>query len=129
MVAVGAGEGLKVIWGRQWVLVGVLCKPVWLCVSMCSHVSLPALSAAVTLISMLQWHCIEAGAWPFQRLADQLCCDVLSPVWTVRHGAAAGLRELLREQAAAAGVEAPLADPNTGWACPGNTGRQSVGRV
>lgn len=71
---------------------------------------------------MCQWHCVESGGWPFQRLADQLCCDVLSPVWTVRHGAAAGLRELLREQAAAAAVEAPLEDINTGWACSGNAG-------
>jgi hypothetical protein len=43
----------------------------------------------------------------------------------VRHGAAAGLRELLREQAAAAAVEAPLEDFNSGWACAGNSGMTS----
>ncbi|KAF6253887.1 SNF2 family N-terminal domain-containing protein [Scenedesmus sp. NREL 46B-D3] len=60
---------------------------------------------------MEEWHNIEAGSWPFQRVADQLCCDILSPAWPVRHGAAAGLRELLREQAAAAAVEAPWLMP------------------
>jgi hypothetical protein len=70
----------------------------------------------------LQWYCIEAGSWPFQRVADQLCCDILDPAWRVRHGAAAGLRELLREQASAAGVEAPLADSSSGWGFAGGTG-------
>lgn len=76
-----------------------------------------------------EWHCAESGGWPFQRLADQLCCDVLSPVWTVRHGAAAGLRELLREQAAAAAVEVALEDINSGWACAGNSGLRKLAAV
>jgi hypothetical protein len=80
-----------------------------------------------TFFYCAQWHCTESGGWPFQRLADQLCCDVLSPIWTVRHGAAAGLRELLGAQAAAAAVEAPLADVNTGWACAGNSGESLSG--
>lgn len=80
------------------------------------------LEGVLLLRLLLQWHCVESGGWPFQRLADQLCCDVLSPVWTVRHGATAGLRELLREQAAAAAVEVPLEDINSGWACAGNSG-------
>jgi hypothetical protein len=70
----------------------------------------------------LQWAAIEAGGWPFQSLTDQLCCDVLSPVWTVRHGAAAGLRDVLSQQAAAAGVDAPLAGDASGWAAPGGAG-------
>lgn len=81
------------------------------------------------MCSLLQWHCVESGGWPFQRVADQLCCDVLSPVWTVRHGAAAGLRELLREQAAAAAVEVPLEDINSGWASAGNSGKQARARA
>lgn len=71
---------------------------------------------------VLQWQAIECGGWPFHRLADQLCNDILSPVWVVRHGAAAGLRELLREHAAAAAVEAPLLDNTSGWASPGGAG-------
>lgn len=91
----------------------------------CWWLSLVVCLEGVLLRLLLQWHCVESGGWPFQRLADQLCCDVLSPVWTVRHGAAAGLRELLREQAAAAAVEVPLEDVNSGWACAGNSGTQS----
>lgn len=79
------------------------------------------------LLLLPQWHCVESGGWPFQRLADQLCCDVLSSVWTVRHGAAAGLRELLREQAGAAAVEAPLADASSGWASPSGEGESRGG--
>eukprot|EP00878_Enallax_costatus_P025679 GHUV01027498.1.p1 GENE.GHUV01027498.1~~GHUV01027498.1.p1 ORF type:complete len:859 (+),score=296.21 GHUV01027498.1:363-2939(+) len=76
-----------------------------------------------------EWQAIECGSWPFQRLADQLCNDILSPVWIVRHGAAAGLRELLREQAAAAAVEAPLLDSTSGWASPGGVGLRRLGVV
>ncbi|WIA33345.1 hypothetical protein OEZ86_006482 [Tetradesmus obliquus] len=78
---------------------------------------------------MEEWHNIETGAWPFQRVADQLCVDILNPAWSVRHGAAAGLRELLREQAAAAAVEAPLADATSGWASPGGAGRRNLALV
>jgi hypothetical protein len=73
-----------------------------------------------------QWAYVQAGGWPFQRLADQLCCDVLSPMWAVRHGAAAGLREVLREQAAAAAVEAPVADVSSGWVAGPGGGAWSV---
>lgn len=92
----------------------------------CWWLSLVVCPEGVLLCLLLQWHCVESGGWPFQRLADQLCCDVLSPVWTVRHGAAAGLRELLREQAAAAAVEVPLEDINSGWACAGSSGTNTV---
>lgn len=78
---------------------------------------------------MEEWHNIETGSWPFQRVADQLCVDILNPAWSVRHGAAAGLRELLREQAAAAAVEAPLADATSGWASPGGAGRRNLALV
>ena len=56
---------------------------------------------------------IARGAWAFQQLADDLCYDALDPAWHVRHGAALALREILRSQAGAAGIEMPLsAEPS-----------------
>lgn len=56
---------------------------------------------------------IARGAWAFQQLADDLCYDALDPAWHVRHGAALALREILRSQAGAAGIEAPVsAEPS-----------------
>lgn len=69
-----------------------------------------------------EWTAILKGAWPFQRLCDQLCVDVLDPVWEVRHGAAVALREVLRVQAGGAGVEAPMADEVSGWISAGGAG-------
>lgn len=40
----------------------------------------------------------------------------------MRHGAAVALRELLRSQAEAAAVEAPVADISSGWCEPGGEG-------
>ena len=57
---------------------------------------------------------IAGGTWAFQQLADDLCYEALDPTWHVRHGAVLALRELLRSQAAAAGVEAPLAAEPSG---------------
>ena len=57
---------------------------------------------------------IARGAWAFQQLADDLCYDALDPAWHVRHGAALALREVLRSQAAAAGIEAPIASEPSG---------------
>lgn len=54
--------------------------------------------------------------WPFQALCDQLCLDVLHPLWEVRHGAAVALREVLSTHAAAAGVHAPLSAEPSGRA-------------
>lgn len=59
---------------------------------------------------------IARGAWAFQQLADDLCYDALDPAWHVRHGAALALREILRSQAAAASVEAPVASEPSGEA-------------
>ncbi len=70
----------------------------------------------------MQWRQVEAGAWPFQHVADQLCCDILDACWEVRHGAAVALRELMRSQAASAGVVAPVADAVSGWCEPGGEG-------
>ncbi|KAG2490891.1 hypothetical protein HYH03_010808 [Edaphochlamys debaryana] len=72
---------------------------------------------------------VSEGGWPFQRLADQLVVDSLDPVWEVRHGAALALRELLRAQAAAAGVEAPLDSVPTGWASAGGSGKRGLGLI
>ena len=44
-----------------------------------------------------------------QALCEQLCLGLLHPGWEARHGAAVALREVLRSQAACAGVRAPLA--------------------
>ncbi|KAH6578666.1 hypothetical protein BASA61_000131 [Batrachochytrium salamandrivorans] len=34
--------------------------------------------------------------WPFEGLCEQLSLDLFSPIWEIRHGAAIGLRELLK---------------------------------
>ena len=54
------------------------------------------------------------GGWPFQRVADQLVANLLDANWQVRHGAAVGLRQLLRTQASSAAVQVPIADALTG---------------
>ncbi|KAJ3392307.1 TATA-binding protein-associated factor mot1 [Lobulomyces angularis] len=41
--------------------------------------------------------------WPFEGLAEQLCLDLFAPNWEVRHGAAIGLREVLKLQGSGAG--------------------------
>jgi hypothetical protein len=62
---------------------------------------------------------IAGGGWPFQRVADQLVANLLDSNWHVRHGAAVGLRQLLRAQASSAAVQVPVADPLSGalWLC------------
>jgi len=70
-----------------------------------------------------QWQAIVAGHWLFQSLCDQLCVDLLHPMWEVRHGAALALREILSTQARSAGVFAPLDDSPGGWTAAGGVGR------
>jgi len=41
--------------------------------------------------------------WPFEGLCEQLCMDLFSPVWEVRHGAGIGLREILKTQGSGIG--------------------------
>lgn len=70
--------------------------------------------AAATAVALAEadqadWEAIAAGHWPFLRLADDLCADLLDPAWGRRHGAAVGLREILRSHAGAACVTAALA--------------------
>ncbi len=31
-----------------------------------------------------EWQAVAAGQWPFQAICDQMCMDVLDPVWEVR---------------------------------------------
>lgn len=57
---------------------------------------------------------IARGGWPFQRVADQLVANLLDANWQVRHGAAVGLRQLLRAQASSAAVQVPVADALSG---------------
>jgi hypothetical protein len=65
-------------------------------------------AVAAAAASEEEWGEIVGGRWPFQTLADQLCIDVLHPVWEVRHGAALALREVLGCQAPAAAVHVPV---------------------
>lgn len=76
-----------------------------------------------------EWQAVLAGRWPFQQLCDRLLVDLLHPQWEVRHGAALALRDILRSQAASAGVHAPVADPPLGWSVAGGKGRLQLGPV
>ncbi|KND04710.1 DNA-binding ATPase [Spizellomyces punctatus DAOM BR117] len=55
----------------------------------------------------------ESGdEWPFEGLCEQLCLDLFSPSWETRHGAAIGLRAVLKVHGSGAGklVGIPLKD-------------------
>ncbi|KDN53370.1 hypothetical protein K437DRAFT_253065 [Tilletiaria anomala UBC 951] len=45
-----------------------------------------------------------AGEWPFQLVAQVLAADLFNAQWEIRHGAALGLREVIRTQGACAGM-------------------------
>jgi len=45
----------------------------------------------------------EGKEWPFERLCEFLAVDLFDPQWEIRHGAAMGLREIVRTQGAGAG--------------------------
>jgi len=30
-----------------------------------------------------EWQAVAAGQWPFQAICDQMCIDMLDPVWEV----------------------------------------------
>lgn len=45
----------------------------------------------------------EGREWPFERLCDILSVDLFDPSWETRHGAAMGLREVIRSHGAGAG--------------------------
>ncbi|KAF2222739.1 SNF2 family DNA-dependent ATPase domain-containing protein [Elsinoe ampelina] len=45
----------------------------------------------------------EGKEWPFDRLCEFLTVDLFDPQWEIRHGAAMGLREIIRTHGAGAG--------------------------
>ena len=45
----------------------------------------------------------EGREWPFERLCDVLAVDLFDPSWEIRHGAAMGLRDVIRAQGKGAG--------------------------
>lgn len=48
----------------------------------------------------------EGKDWPFERLCEFLTVDLFDPSWEIRHGAAMGLREIVRVHGAGAGRRA-----------------------
>ncbi|KAK3313511.1 hypothetical protein B0H66DRAFT_354542 [Apodospora peruviana] len=46
---------------------------------------------------------MEGSEWPYERLCDFLKVDLFDPQWETRHGAAMGLREVIRVQGGGAG--------------------------
>ena len=46
---------------------------------------------------------LEGAEWPYERLCEFLKIDLLDPQWETRHGAAMGLREVIRVHGAGAG--------------------------
>ena len=47
------------------------------------------------------------GEWPFKVVAEILGADLFNPQWEIRHGAALGLRELIRIQGVSCGMVVP----------------------
>ncbi|KAK4635844.1 TATA-binding protein-associated factor mot1 [Fulvia fulva] len=45
----------------------------------------------------------DGNEWPFERLCEFLTVDLFDPQWEIRHGAAMGLREIVRVHGAGAG--------------------------
>lgn len=75
------------------------------------------------------WDETVGGRWPFQHLGDRLCIDLLDSSWERRHGAALGLREILRSHAACAGVNAHIKDNPTGWLASEGSGLPELSSV
>ena len=75
------------------------------------------------------WSDTVAGKWPFQTVANRFCVNLLNPEWEIRHGAALGLREIIRHQAKSAGVVAPIQDVPTGWLAAEGKGRPLLSSV
>ncbi|XP_067006130.2 TATA-binding protein-associated factor 172 [Anabrus simplex] len=50
----------------------------------------------------------EAVDWPFEGFCDQLCHDLFSPSWEIRHGASTALREVIRTHGKGAGKAADI---------------------
>ncbi|XP_065193343.1 TATA-binding protein-associated factor 172-like [Sycon ciliatum] len=55
----------------------------------------------------------ESTEWPFESLCDELCQDLFHPSWTIRHGAATGLREIIKIHGSTAGLRVDI--PTDKW--------------
>lgn len=55
--------------------------------------------------------------------------EALDSCWEVRHGAALLLREVLRSQAAAAGMHLRMEEEPSGWLLPGKSGHRQLGKM
>ncbi|KAK0362778.1 TATA-binding protein-associated factor mot1 [Friedmanniomyces endolithicus] len=53
----------------------------------------------------------DGNEWPFERLCEFLTVDLFDPQWEIRHGAAMGLREIVRVHGAGAGRQGGVARP------------------
>ena len=72
--------------------------------------------------SIIRTEAEETGLeWPFERLCEVMAADLIDPAWEIRHGAAMGLREVVRVHGAGAGRESGRTkvendDLNAEWA-------------
>ena len=72
--------------------------------------------------SIIQTEAEESGVeWPFERLCEVMTVDLLDACWEIRHGAAMGLREVIRVHGRAAGRESGKTklqndESNAAWA-------------
>lgn len=80
----------------------------------------------ISQASIQMWDDAISGMWPFQRLSDKLCVDLLHPCWETRHGAALGLRAILRYHSRSAGIFACIEDIPTGWMAAEGRGRPTL---
>lgn len=48
----------------------------------------------------------DAEEWPFQPRCEEMCNDLFDSSWQVRHGAAIGIRAILRHHGDTAGISA-----------------------
>lgn len=68
------------------------------------------------------WNDTVSGSWPFGRISDKLCIDLLHPSWERRHGAALGLRSILQHHLHSAGIYAAIDERPSGWLAAGGNG-------
>lgn len=75
--------------------------------SQATPVSTPRPSIDATSVSMNNYNSLVAPLrmWPFSLICSLLLSDLFSPKWEIRHGAALGLRELLKTQGSGGGKE------------------------
>ncbi|XP_078455706.1 TATA-binding protein-associated factor 172 [Lampetra fluviatilis] len=71
-------------------------------------VEVPIVEDKVLLETLPENSCLfeEMNEWPFESFCEELCNDLFSPSWEVRHGAATGLREVLKAHGPSGGKPA-----------------------